>query len=130
MVPREYLIDPWASAHAYILQAIANGADLHRDSEVLSGQFDGDIWTLETPRGSLKAKQVINCAGLYGDIIDQRLTGNSAFTIKPRKGQFVVFDKAASGLLKARNFAGSNQDHQGCGDLSHDLWQPRRWPHG
>ena len=101
VVPGEYLIDPWASAHAYILQAMANGAELFRSSEVLSGQFANGEWAIETSRGSLKTKQVINCAGLYGDIIDQRLTGASAFTIKPRKGQFVVFDKPASDLASA-----------------------------
>lgn len=101
VVPREYLIDPWASAHAYILQALANGAQLFRDCELLAGQFTDEIWHLETAKGPIKAKQVINCAGLYGDIIDQRLTGTSSFTIKPRKGQFVVFDKAASSLLSA-----------------------------
>lgn len=101
VVPSEFLIDPWATAHAYILQAMANGAELFRNCEVTAGQFDGDHWRLETPRGPLKTKQVINCAGLYGDIIDQRLTRKSAFTIKPRKGQFVVYDKPASDLIKA-----------------------------
>lgn len=101
VVPGEYLIDPWATAHAYILQAMANGAELFRACEVLAGQFDDGTWHLETSRGTLKTKQVINCAGLYGDIIDQRLTGHSAFTIKPRKGQFVVFDKPASELASA-----------------------------
>ncbi|NOR63719.1 MAG: FAD-dependent oxidoreductase [Rhodobacteraceae bacterium] len=99
-VPGEYLIDPWASAHAYILQAMANGAELRRNCEVLSGQYDS-VWQLETSQGSVQAKQVINCAGLYGDIIDQRLLGSRSFTIKPRKGQFVVFDKPASSLASA-----------------------------
>jgi glycerol-3-phosphate dehydrogenase len=101
VVPSEYLIDPWASAHAYILQALANGAELRRDSEVLSGQFDGSEWSIETPNGTVRSKQIINCAGLYGDVIDQRLLGKTSFTIKPRKGQFVVFDKPASDLVEA-----------------------------
>ncbi len=100
-VPREYLIDPWATAHAYLLQALANGAVLRRNAELLSGDYDGDIWRLTTAAGGAQAKLVINCAGLYGDIVEQRLLGQSGFTIKPRKGQFVVFDKAASNLLAA-----------------------------
>ncbi len=100
-IPGEYLIDPWASAHAYLLQAMANGAKLMRRAEVLSGAYDGALWTLLLPTGKIKAKRVINCGGLYGDIIDQRLLGESQFTIHPRKGQFVVFDKAASKLLGA-----------------------------
>ncbi|MCK4713871.1 MAG: NAD(P)/FAD-dependent oxidoreductase [Marinosulfonomonas sp.] len=100
-VPGEFLIDPWASAHAYILQALANGAELLRGAEVLSGQHDGTKWAIETSRGAICAKQVINCAGLYGDVIDQRLLGSSSFSIKPRKGQFVVFDKPASELVSS-----------------------------
>lgn len=100
-VPGEYLIDPWASAHAYILQALANGAELLRNAEVLSGDYDGSAWSIETSRGVVTAGQVINCAGLYGDIVDQRLLGASEFTIKPRKGQFVVFDKPASALASS-----------------------------
>jgi len=100
-IPGEFLIDPWATAHAYVLQALANGADLRRDCEVLAGRFSGEQWAIETTRGAFRAKMVINCAGLYGDVIDQRLLGTSTFTIKPRKGQFVVFDKPASNLLKA-----------------------------
>ncbi len=100
-IPGEYLIDPWASAHAYLLQAMANGAKLMRGAEVLSGAYDGALWALSLPAGEVRAKRVINCGGLYGDIIDQRLLGESRFTIHPRKGQFLVFDKAASGLLGA-----------------------------
>ncbi len=100
-VPGEFLIDPWASAHAYIQQAMANGAELRRDCELLSGRFDNGQWRLETSQGDVHAKQVINCAGLYGDVVDQRLLGHADFQIKPRKGQFVVLDKPASELVKA-----------------------------
>jgi glycerol-3-phosphate dehydrogenase len=41
---------------------------------------------------------VINAAGLYGDRVDQMLLGRSNFTIRPRKGQFVVYDKPAFDL--------------------------------
>ena len=101
VVPGEFLIDPWASAHAYMLQAMANGAELRRGCEVLSGDWDGSQWNIQTTTGVLRAAKVINCAGLYGDQVDQRLLGTSSFTIKPRKGQFVVFDKPASNLVNA-----------------------------
>ncbi|WNJ91536.1 NAD(P)/FAD-dependent oxidoreductase [Bosea sp. 685] len=99
LVPREHLIDPWSAPLAYLLQALANGAEIRRSTELLSGQFDGRGWRLSTSTGELAATTVVNCAGLYGDIVDERLTGQTHFTIKPRKGQFVVFDKAAARLL-------------------------------
>jgi len=100
-VPGEYLIDPWTTAHAYLLQAIENGAVLSRNAEVTGGKFDGEKWSLDTTAGAVSSRQVINCAGLYGDVVDARLLGEKAFTVTPRKGQFVVFDKTASDLVSA-----------------------------
>ncbi len=97
-VPREYLVDPWSAPHAYLLQALANGARLLRDCEVTGGAFDGDGWRLETSRGAVAARVVVNAAGLFGDVVDERLVGRREFEIRPRKGQFVVFDKTAAAL--------------------------------
>ncbi|HHD57392.1 MAG TPA: FAD/NAD(P)-binding oxidoreductase [Desulfobulbaceae bacterium] len=98
-IPREYVIDPWSAPLAYLLQAVENGGKVLCDAEVTDGSFDGHHWVLETPQGLVKSRHVINCAGLYADIVDQRLLGESDFTIMPRKGQFVVFDKAAANLI-------------------------------
>jgi glycerol-3-phosphate dehydrogenase len=100
-VPREFVIDPWSAPTAYLLQALANGATCRRGCEVLSGRFDGAAWQLETSLGAFRGRCVVNCAGLYGDVVDERLLGERRFTIKPRKGQFVVFDKAAARLAQA-----------------------------
>ena len=100
-VPREYVIDPWSTPLAYLQQALKNGGQALFNAEVTGGEFNGTNWLLNTQRGQVKARHVINCAGLYGDILDQNVLGSSDFTIKPRKGQFVVFDKAASKLLSS-----------------------------
>lgn len=97
-VPREFIIDPWSAPHAYLLQALTNGAELRRDCEVLGGEFDGTHWHLKTTQAPVRAALVINAAGLFGDIVDQRLIGRTDFTIRPRKGQFVLYDKAAAAL--------------------------------
>jgi glycerol-3-phosphate dehydrogenase len=101
LVPREAVIDPWSAPHAYLLQALANGAACRRGCEVLGGSFDGTTWRLETSTGAITSRAVVNCAGLYGDIVEYRLLGAAGFTIRPRKGQFVVFDKAAARLAGA-----------------------------
>lgn len=100
-VPREFVIDPWSAPYAYLLQAIENGASCRRNTEVLGGAFDGENWSLETSSGVIRCRTLINCAGLYGDIVDERLLQATSFAIRPRKGQFVVFDKAAARLVNA-----------------------------
>ena len=101
LVPREFVIDPWSTPLAYLKQALENGGKALFKAEVTNGKFDGEAWQLDTPRGQVRARQVINCAGLYGDILNQNVLGDADFIIKPRKGQFVVFDMAASKLLNS-----------------------------
>lgn len=100
-VPNEHVIDPWSAPYAYLLQAVRNGAETRFGVDVQNGKFDGQHWTLNDQRGAVRSKLVINCAGLYGDLLDRDVLGQMDFTIKPRKGQFVVYDKAAAELLSA-----------------------------
>jgi glycerol-3-phosphate dehydrogenase len=100
LVPGEHVIDPWSAPLAYVLEAMAQGATVARGTEVLRGRFAAGRWHLETTAGPIEAKAVVNCAGLHGDTVDERLTGRRHFVIRPRKGQFVVFDKAASRHLR------------------------------
>ncbi|MGA0561448.1 NAD(P)/FAD-dependent oxidoreductase [Ancylobacter sp. VNQ12] len=93
-VEGEHIIDPWSAPLAYLTQAVALGARLLRNAELLEGRFN-DGWTLSTSAGDVRADAVINAAGLYGDIVDRRLGFAPEFEIRPRKGQFVVLDKAA-----------------------------------
>ncbi len=98
-VPGEFVIDPWSAPFAYLLQALRNGAALARHCELLNGEFDGREWLLDSNRGKIRCRYLVNCAGLFGDRLDLALLGESAFEIHPRKGQFVVYDKAARGLI-------------------------------
>ena len=100
-VPGEHVIDAWSAPLAYLTQAVANGAATLFGAEVTTGEFDGDAWSLQTARGRVTAGSVVNCAGLYGDVVEQRLLGEASFEIRPRKGQFVVLDKAAARHVNA-----------------------------
>ena len=99
-VAGEYLIDPWSTAHAYLLQAIAHGAQVRRGAPVAEGRFDGARWHLVTPQGPVCARIVVNAAGLFGDRVNARLGLPRDFTIRPRKGQFIVYDKPAYALAR------------------------------
>lgn len=98
-VPRECIIDPWSAPYVYLRQALENGARIFLSCEVTGGTFDGHAWRLETNKGMLRTRIVINCAGLYGDLVDKDILGRTQFHLTPRKGQFVVFDKAANELM-------------------------------
>lgn len=100
LVPGEHVIDPWSSPLAYLRQALAHGAEFLPRAALTAATFDGEDWRLDTAAGQIKARHVVNCAGLFGDEVDFLLTGEKRFSIHPRKGQFAVFDKAAAELVK------------------------------
>jgi len=55
---------------------------------------------LATTGGPVRADWVINAAGLDADLLDHQF-GHHRFTITPRRGQLIVFDKLARPLLSA-----------------------------
>ena len=99
-VPREFVIDPWSSPLAYLRQAIDAGAEYRFNTNVTDGEFDGNVWRLETSQGAVSGRIVINCSGNQGDIV-QKICNEPEFEIHPRKGQFLVYDKSASSLIDA-----------------------------
>ena len=100
LVPGEHVIDPWSAPLAYALQAIAHGAVIMRNAEVTDAKKSSEGWVVTHRGGEVSARVVINAAGLYGDKIEA-LARPSDFTISPRRGQFVVFDKPASKLARS-----------------------------
>lgn len=100
-VPQESIIDPWSAPYVYLHQALENGAEVFLSCHITGGDFDGQVWNLQSDNGTLRSRAVINCAGLYGDHLDLDVLGQTRFQIIPRKGQFVVFDKAACGLVSS-----------------------------
>jgi glycerol-3-phosphate dehydrogenase len=100
LVPGEHVIDAWSAPLAYAHQALAQGAIIRRGCEVEGGEREDDHWLLATSTGQVTAKVVVNAAGLYGDQIES-IARPSPFEIRPRKGQFVVFDKPAYGLVRS-----------------------------
>jgi glycerol-3-phosphate dehydrogenase len=99
-VPGEHIIDPWSAPLAYAHQGLAHGGRILRRCRVTGGDFDGSHWNLATTLGQISAGVAINAAGNHGDLVEA-INQESPFTITPRKGQFVVFDKPASRLLHA-----------------------------
>ena len=98
LVDGENVIDPWSTALAYAVHAIENGATVVRECTVQRGELVNGTWNLQTSSGEVNTKTIINAAGLYADQIET-IRGQPAFEIRPRKGQFVVFDKAATATV-------------------------------
>lgn len=96
-VPDEWIICPWTTTLAYATQAVRAGADLHLNCRVQSvtGRTHHE---LATSRGMLRTRYLVNAAGLHADELDRRL-GRRDFTVTPRRGQLIVYDKLARPLV-------------------------------
>ena len=79
-------------------QAVGSGAAWDGNCGVVGGALEDGSGRLRTSRGPVSAEVVVNCAGLFGDLVES-IARPPPFRIAPRKGQFVVFDKSAAGLV-------------------------------
>lgn len=99
LVPDEGLLDPWSIVVGLATDAVANGARLLTSAPVTSVTRTGDAFEISTGAGTVVADWVVNAAGLGSDLVD-RMLGESGFTITPRRGELIVFDKLARRLVR------------------------------
>ncbi|MDO8361612.1 MAG: FAD-dependent oxidoreductase [Actinomycetota bacterium] len=99
IVPGEHLIDPWSTPIAFATEAVANGCHLLTGFQVVGATAGAETTTLTAADGrSVCTHHVVNAAGLHGDTL-HRLLGFDGFTVRPRRGELIVFDKLARPLL-------------------------------
>jgi glycerol-3-phosphate dehydrogenase len=99
-VPDESIICPWSTSIAFATEAVGAGVVLRLGVEVTGAARDAGGWQLQTTGGPIRAEWVVNAAGLGADRLNRQF-GHDEFTIAPRRGQLVVFDKLARPLLSS-----------------------------
>ena len=98
VVPGESVTDPIAYTAALATASQRHGAELQTSFKVGSMAKDGDSLRVESEGGdSLRARVVVNCAGLRADEV-ARLGGDESFEIYPRKGEFFVYEQPVDPL--------------------------------
>ena len=100
LIPGESIICPWTTTLAYATEAVRAGVRLLLRTQVLDVRPGPEQHEVRTSRGPLRCRWLINAAGLYSDQID-RMLGGESFTITPRRGELIVFDKLARPLLSS-----------------------------
>ncbi len=96
LVPDEGIICPFTTPLAFASDAVSWGCRLLLDAPVTGLERAGDHWVAQLPGGRLRASWLINAAGLRSDELD-RLAGHDRFTVTPRRGELIVYDKLAGG---------------------------------
>ncbi len=79
--------------------AAQNGVEFRFDTEVLSLERSEESWILHTDTGDVKARAVVNAAGVYADRL-HNLVSEEKLAITARRGEYMLLDKSAGGHVR------------------------------
>jgi len=98
--PTAGIASPYEMAIAMAENAVKNGARIVLQTKVTKVVSKaGAVRGVQTDKGLIEAGCVINAAGLFSDEVSAT-AGVGHFKIAPKKGEYFVFDKALSGLVR------------------------------
>jgi len=98
-VPDEGIVCAFTPPLAYATEAVACGCELRLGTSVTGMQrLERGGFRIETSTGRLTTRFLVNAAGLRSDEID-RMLGHEGFTVTPRRGELIVFDKLSRPLV-------------------------------
>lgn len=93
------ILSPYKMTYAFGENAAQNGVEFSFDTAALSMKSVKDeIVEVNTNRGTIYPKVVINAAGVFSDRIAE-MAGDGFFTIHPRKGQTLILDHKKGSIL-------------------------------
>jgi glycerol-3-phosphate dehydrogenase len=99
-VPDEALVCPFTTPLAFATEAVLAGCELRRRAPVTGlERLAGGGFRVEAGGGSLTCRLLVNAAGLSSDEVD-RMLGYDRFTVTPRRGELIVFDKLSRPLVR------------------------------
>ena len=85
-------------AKALAENAKANGVEIMLETEVTGVSRENGLFIIHTSKGPLKAKYIVNAAGIYADKIAD-IAGTRTFSFVQVKGVMVLLDKEIGSLL-------------------------------
>lgn len=91
--PSSGSVSPYNLVIAYAENAVQNGARVLLNTAVTGMDVSGgEIKAVYTNRGTIYPREVINCAGVYSDVVAQ-MAQDRFFSIHPRRGTNSILDK-------------------------------------
>ena len=98
--PSAGIISPYEFTIALAECAAGAGSEFLFNTRVLEIRQKNDtVNQVIMNNGKIKTKFIINAAGIFSDDI-AKLVGLNTFNIHPRRGEYLIFDKRAAGLVR------------------------------
>lgn len=101
--PTGSIICPYELTIAAIGNAMDNGVDLELNFKVDAIENKGDFYEIKCGDKVVKARYIVNAAGLYSDDV-AAMVGDNSFKVHPRRGEYILLDKECGNLVNTTVF--------------------------
>ncbi|MFN2303249.1 MAG: NAD(P)/FAD-dependent oxidoreductase, partial [Anaerolineales bacterium] len=99
--PTGGISDPFAATIAAAENAVMNGVELKLNTTFEDFLMEANrIIGIRTNQGNFASRWVVNAAGLYADEVMHKAGVRPEFIIRPRRGEYIILDKADFQLTK------------------------------
>ncbi len=92
------IISPYEATIAFAENSYINGVSYYLNTEVIDINKTAKGYIVKTNSGEFEAKTVINAGGVFSDDINNMISENK-YKIIPRKGEYMLFDRASKHLV-------------------------------
>ena len=98
--PHTGIVDYVRVANAYAGKFQSAGGDIFTGAAVTGARQTATGTALETQRGALQARHVVNCGGLYADRLAAMMGEQTDVRIIPFRGEYYKLAESSEGLVK------------------------------
>lgn len=95
--PSAAITEPWEVVIACVENSMDNGVELNLNFEVKSIKENDNYFEINSKNQMIKARYIVNAAGIYADQIYKMLSNVTDFSIQPRRGEYFLLDKSSNG---------------------------------
>ncbi len=99
-VPQTGILDYRAVAYALVRDVEAGGGIVRLRAAAGSIADDGERWIVETPAGTIRARFLVNCAGLHADLVARRAGHRTSSRIVPFRGEYKLLRPERRNLVR------------------------------
>ncbi len=97
--PSAAIVCPFLATIGFAENAIRNGVRIITECAVTGlDVVDGAVRAVQTRLGRIETRYVVNAAGVHSGDIAQ-MAGDDSFTITPRRGEYILFDRSVGDLV-------------------------------
>lgn len=97
--PTGGIVCPFIMTIALAENANANGVDFRLSTEVKAVTPKDGHWVVQTDKGAVEARMVVNAAGVYADVFHNMVSAEKIH-ITPRRGDYCLLDHTTEGFVE------------------------------